>query len=62
MSVSFHWTAKATMKAVTKLDRAWMVRPSFSEIPLLIRLPLVVIWPETDDDGVSKKAISWRRV
>jgi hypothetical protein len=62
MSVSFHWTAKATMKALTKVERAWMVRPSFSEMPLLMRLPLVEICPETDDEGESKKGISWRRI
>jgi hypothetical protein len=62
MRVSFHCTAKATMNALTKVESAWIVRPSFSEMPLLMRLPLVEIWPETEEEGESKKGMSWRRI
>ena len=58
MSVNFHCTANATTKAETKVDRAAMVIPNFSEIPWLIRFPFVVICPGIDDDGESKKATS----
>lgn len=58
MRVNFHCTAKATTKAETKVDRAAMVMPNFSDIPWLIRFPFVVICPGIDDDGESKKATS----
>ena len=56
--VSFHCTANATTKAATKLEQAWTVRPSFSEMPLLMRFPLVVTWLETDEEGESKNGTS----
>jgi hypothetical protein len=31
-----------------------MLVPNFSEMPMLMRLPLVVIWPEMEDEGASK--------
>jgi hypothetical protein len=40
--VSFHWTANATTKAETKVERAAIVVPNFSDIPWLIKFPLVV--------------------
>lgn len=45
--VSFHWIMKATMKVVTKVDTTCMVSVSFSDIPLLTLLPLVVAWTVT---------------
>lgn len=60
--VSFHWTANATTKAETKVERAAIVVPNFSDIPWLIRFPLVVTCPGIDDAGESKKATSWRSV
>ncbi len=41
---------------------AWMVMPSFSAMPLVMRLPFVVIWLEMELEGASKKGISWRSV
>lgn len=62
INVSFHWTVKATTKPATNVDSAWMVRPSFSEMPWLTMFALVVTWPEMDPASErSKKAISWRR-
>lgn len=55
MKVSFHWTANATIKAEKKVEVAWMVRPSFSDIPWLTRLPLVVTEPETEPDSGESK-------
>jgi hypothetical protein len=50
------------MKAETKVERAAMVMPNFSEIPWLMRFPFVVICPGIEDAGESKNATSWRRV
>lgn len=46
------------MKAETKVERAAIVMPNFSEIPWLMRLPFVVIWPGIEEAGESKKATS----
>lgn len=59
--VNFHCTAKATTKAATKVEMACIVKPSFSEMPLLTRFPFVVIWLEIEDEGESKKGISCLR-
>jgi len=41
ISVSFHWTTKATTNAAMNVVMFWMVKASLSEMPLLIRAPFV---------------------
>lgn len=61
--VSFHWTMKATIKAVVNVDRPWIVSVSFSEIPLFTSFPFVVTWVVTEAASAeSKYAISCRRI
>lgn len=59
MRVSFQFVANATMKPVTKADRPWKVKPSFSEMPPWIRRPFVVACVDIEPPVPrSKKAIS----
>ena len=54
MNVSFHCTAKATMKAVTNVESPWTVKVSFSEMPLLTLFPFVVTCVVMDPASESK--------
>ena len=54
IKVSFHWTAKARMKAETKVATPWIVWASFSEMPLLTLLVVVVTCSVTDPTASSK--------
>lgn len=55
MSVSFHWTANATINAAKKVVVACTVRPNFSDMPWLTRLPPLLILPEMDPSSDESK-------
>lgn len=62
MSVSFHWTMKATTKAATNVEQLWTKTVRRSEMPLVTRLPLVVTLTDGEPaSSESKKVMSWRR-
>ena len=44
INANFHWTAMATMKAAKNVATAWKKIDSFSAMPELILLPLVMTW------------------
>ena len=55
ISVSFHCTAKATMKAAKKVVVACTVRPNFSDMPWLTRLPPLLMLPEMEPGSEESK-------
>jgi hypothetical protein len=63
MRVSFHCTAKATTKAAMKVEVPCRTKPSFSEVPLLIRFAFVVTWVTGEPlrEASKKEMDCWRR-